>query len=64
MGGEGVQGKRLGHKTLGRSEQDPGAGQGALLWGVVGLDVRAPGGTPTEMAQKGEVRLCGILGEW
>ena len=64
MEGEGVQGKRLGHKTLGRSEQDPGAGQEALLSGAVGLDVRDPGGTPTEMAQKDEVRLGGILGEW
>lgn len=64
VGGEGVQGKRLGDETLGRSEQDPGAGGGVLRWGAVGLDVRPPGGTPTEMAQKGEVRLGGIFGEW
>ena len=59
-----LQGKRLGDETLGRSEQDPGAGDGVLRWGAVGLDVRPPGGTPTEMAQKGEVRLGGIFGEW
>ena len=35
-----------------------------MLWGAVGLDVRDPGRTPTEMAQKDEVRLGGILGEW
>ncbi|CAI9152634.1 unnamed protein product [Rangifer tarandus platyrhynchus] len=34
------------------SERDPGARSGALRWGAVGLDVRTPGGTPTEMAQK------------
>ena len=61
--GKGFRGRDWGTK-LGRSEQDPGAGQGALLWGAVGLDVRDPGGTPTEMAQKDEVRLGGILGEW
>lgn len=64
MGGAAVQGERLGDKTLGRSERDPGAPSGVLWWGAVGLDVRAPGGTPTEMAQKGEVRLGGILGGW
>lgn len=64
VGGEGVQGERLGDETLGRSEQDLGAGDGVLRWGAAGLDVRPPGGTPAEMARKGEVRLGGIFGEW